>query len=528
MPHILDCTMRDGGYYNDWDFSPEFVTDYLSLMNTLGVTHVELGFRFLKSQSHSGPWAYTPDSLVEMNQGSKSLNVGVMANLGELINATESTLRIIFPESPVVSFVRIACHFEELEHLPPLVQFLVQQGFQVGVNLMQVSERTKSELIIFGELINSISADFAYVADSLGALTPEETCRIFMGLGSVLTVPFGMHAHDNKGLALQNTLAAKNAGATMLDCTLAGMGRGAGNTRTEDLLAELGNCGEIPFHQDGFQPLNNFLNKHMVPLMADHKWGPSLPYRLAADWGIHPTFVQELLSENSDHRTVISSLQALSTQESSRFNPMMLDSGSYNQVEEDPRVSDSFSSAVGKDVLIVGGGPTASLHQLQVLQHALDSGATILLLNLAWPDHSGAAGTFRVGANRMRLGVNADKFWGSKNPTISPISPPSDAQDTVKNSVLPIKRSSGEIDFRDGAAFVPNELTLSYALALSIYLEAETVFLAGIDGYDDGDVRNSEIIESVSAFKAGRPSIGIVSLTPTKLPVVTRSPYWRG
>jgi 4-hydroxy 2-oxovalerate aldolase len=128
----------------------------------------------------------------------------------------------------------------------------------------------------------------------------------------------------------------------------------------------------------------------------------------------------------------------------------------------------------------------------------------------------------------MRLGVNADKFWGSKNPTISPISPPSDSQDTVKNSVLPIKRSSGEIDFRDGAAFVPNELTLSYALALSIYLEAETVFLAGIDGYDDGDVRNSEIIESISAFKAGRPSIGIVSLTPTKLPVVTRSPYWRG
>jgi hypothetical protein len=128
----------------------------------------------------------------------------------------------------------------------------------------------------------------------------------------------------------------------------------------------------------------------------------------------------------------------------------------------------------------------------------------------------------------MRLGVNADKFWGSKNPTICPISPPSDGLEAVTNSVVPIKSSSGEIDFRDGAALVPNELTLSYALALSIYLEAETVFLAGIDGYGDGDVRNSEIIESVSTFKAGRPNIELVSLTPTKLPVVTRSPYWRG
>ena len=527
MLHILDCTMRDGGYYNDWNFSPEFVTDYLSLMSELGVTHVELGFRFLKSQSHSGPWAYTPDSLVEMNQGSKDLNVGVMANLGELVNASESTLHAMFPKSPVVSFVRIACHFEELEHLPPLVQFLVHQGFQVGVNLMQVSERTKPELTFFAELVNSLSVDFAYVADSLGALTPEETSRIFLDLGSALTVPFGMHAHDNKGLALQNTLAAKNAGATLLDCTVAGMGRGAGNTSTEDLLAELSNCGEIPFNQDSFQPLNNFLNKHMVPLMADHKWGPSLPYRLAADWGIHPTFVQELLSEDSDQRAVISSLQALSKQESSRFNPMMLDGG-YDQVEEGLKVSDSLSSAVGNHVLIVGGGPNASLHNRQVLKHATDRGITILILNLAWPDHSGTPGTFRVGANRMRLGVNAHKFWESGNPTISPLLPPSDALDTVTNSVVPIKTSSGEIDFRDGAALVPNELTLSYALALSIYLKAETVFLAGIDGYDDGDVKNSELIESLSTFKAGRPEVELVSLTPTKLPVVIRSPYWRG
>jgi len=528
MLHILDCTMRDGGYYNDWDFSPEFVTDYLSLMSELGITHVELGFRFFRSQSHSGPWAYTPDSLVEVNPDSKGLKLGVMANLGELISTPDLTLAKIFPRSSVISFVRIACHFEELDHLSSLVEFLKGQGFEVGVNLMQVSERTKSDLIFFGALVNSLSVDFAYVADSLGALKPEDTTRIFLELGSVLTVPIGMHAHDNKGLALQNTLEAKKSGATMLDCTLAGMGRGAGNTKTEDLLAELSNSGEISFDPDSFQPLNNFLNKHMALLSAEHKWGPGLPYRLAADWGIHPTFVQELLSETSNHRDVISSLQALSTQESSRFNPTMLAGGSYNYVEKSLSVSEDLSSAVGKDVLIVGGGPTASLHRRQVLQYATDRRATILLLNLAWQDDVGAAATFRVGANRMRLGVNADKFWESRSPTISPFLPPHDALDVVTNSVVPIRSSSGEIDFRGGTAFVPNELTLSYALALSIYLEAQTVFVAGIEGYGGGDVRNSEIIESISAFKAGKPDIGIVSLTPTKLPLVTRSPYWRG
>ena len=528
MLQILDCTMRDGGYYNDWDFSPEFVTDYLSLMSKLGVTHAELGFRFFRSQSHSGPWAYTPDSLVPVNPDPKALKLGVMANLGELINAPESTLAKIFPRSSLISFVRIACHFEELDHLSSLVEFLKVQGFEVGVNLMQVSERTKSDLTFFGALVNSIPVDFAYVADSLGALKPEDTNRIFSELSSILNVPFGMHAHDNRGLALQNTLEAKKSGATMLDCTLAGMGRGAGNTRTEDLLAELSNCGEITFDQDNFRPLNDFLSKHMAPLMSEYNWGPSLPYRLAADWGIHPTFVQELLSESTDHRALIHSLQALSTQGASRFDPGMLTSGVPKNDEVTLSVSDSFSSAVGSDVLIVGGGSTGLLHDRQLLQYAADRGATILLLNLAWPDDLGAAGTFRVGANRMRLGVNADKFWQSTIPTISPLFPPSGALDAVISSFVPMRRSAGEIDFRDGAAFVPNELTLSYALALAIYLEAETVFLAGIDGYDDGDVRNSDIIESVSAFKAGRPATGLVSLTPTRLPVVTKSPYWRG
>jgi 4-hydroxy 2-oxovalerate aldolase len=528
MVYILDCTMRDGGYYNDWDFSPEFVIDYLSLMSELGVTHVEMGFRFLKSQSHSGPWAYTPDSLIDIFLGHKALSIGVMANLGELINAQDSTLLRLFPKTSIVNFVRIACHFEELAHLPAVVQFLVNQGFQVGVNLMQVSERTEADLVEFGALVNRLPVDFAYVADSLGALTPSDTGKIISTLGAALKIPLGIHAHDNKGLALQNSLSAKDAGATMLDCTLAGMGRGAGNTRTEDLIAELVRLEEIPFNQDSFQPLNNFLNKHMAPLKTAHDWGPSLPYRLAADWGIHPTFVQELLAEATDHQAVISSLQSLSSQDSSRFNPAMLESPGQKQSEEAPRFSGSLASFKGQPVLIVGRGPTALRHQPQVLHHAHAVGATILLLNLAWADHEGVHDAFRVGSNQMRLGVNSEKFWETKNATITPMSPPNKVQSNAENSVIPIQKSSGKIDFKDNVALVPNELTLSYALALSIYLEAPTVLIAGIDGYDEGDLRNSELIESLSAFKAGRPEIELVSLTPTRLPLITRSPYWRG
>jgi len=525
---VLDCTMRDGGYYNDWDFSPEFVSDYLKLMHSLGVTHVELGFRFLRVQSHEGPWAYSPDSLIEDYAMASELNIGVMANLGELIFAPDTSLEQLFPTSSLVKFVRIACHFEELSQLPRIVEFIANKGFKVGVNLMQISERTSAELAVFADIVNELPIEFAYFADSLGALKPEDASVIAAALNDLLLVPFGIHAHDNRGLALQNTLAAMNAGATMLDSTLNGMGRGAGNTRTEDLLAELRSSGEIVFDQGCFASLNAFLNQHMLPMMSKYRWGPSLAYRLAADWGIHPTFVQELLRESGNGEAVIQSLQSLATQDSTRFNPLMIGEKPDDSSAILAALSANFSAAKGRDVLITGSGSTAALHRRHLQNFCQENGVTTLLLNQAWPDAQPQINSFRIGANKMRMGANYLGFWQSSDELVSPAAPPIGTAVLGPHSVVPLNLKPGEIDFRDGTVTVPNDLTLSYALALALSLEAKTIFLAGIDGYENGDIRNSDIIEVLSLFKAQRPAISIVSLTPTKFPVTAKSLYWRG
>lgn len=528
MISVLDCTMRDGGYYNDWNFSPEFVTDYLGLMRRLEVTHVDLGFRFLRAQSHGGPLAYSPDSLIEDYEIASELNVGVMANLGELIVAPYESLERLFPSSSLVKFVRVACHFEELEHLPRIAKFITLKGFKVGVNLMQISERTPVELAAFADIVNKLPIDFAYFADSLGALKPEGASDIAATLNDLLMIPFGIHAHDNRGLALQHTLAAKKAGATMLDSTLNGMGRGAGNTRTEDLLAELSGSGDIVLDQGCFASLNAFLGEHMSPMMSKFRWGPSLAYRLAADWGIHPTFVQELLRESGSDAAVISSLQSLSTQDASRYNPLMIDKGKGGSSSAPIELGTNFLAAKGKNVTIIGGGSTAALHRRHVQNFCQEHKITSLLLNQAWPDAHSQVNSFRIGSNKMRMGATYSDFWRSSVELVSPDPPPGDLVLSASHSVVPLRLKTGVISFEDGAVSVPNDLTLSYALALSIFLDAETIFLAGIDGYENGDIRNSDIVEVLSLFKAQHPKVAIVSLTPTKFPVITRSLYWRG
>lgn len=166
--------MRDGGYYNDWSFSRSFATDYLGLLENLGMSHAELGFRFLRSKSHSGPWAYTPDSLMDSFSAPSTLKVGVMVNLGELAQVSPETISSMFPNSGSLDFVRIACHYDELGGLPKLVERLLDKGMEIGVNLMQVSERSEEDLEYFSKVINECGSNFAYIADSLGSLRPQQ------------------------------------------------------------------------------------------------------------------------------------------------------------------------------------------------------------------------------------------------------------------------------------------------------------------------------------------------------------------
>lgn len=77
---LIDCTLRDGGYYNAWNFPPMLIEDYLHAMLAVGVDIVELGFRSLKNQCFNGACFYTTDDMIESLNVPEGLRVGVMIN----------------------------------------------------------------------------------------------------------------------------------------------------------------------------------------------------------------------------------------------------------------------------------------------------------------------------------------------------------------------------------------------------------------------------------------------------------------
>ena len=128
---IIDCSFRDGGYYNNWHFSKNLVNKYFREISKSKITHVEVGFRLPiknKINKNYGLHRYTPDYFLKELKISENINLGVMVNLSDMLkNKTidSTTCELFFYEKfPKYNFVRLAAHIHEIDHLNIVVNFL--------------------------------------------------------------------------------------------------------------------------------------------------------------------------------------------------------------------------------------------------------------------------------------------------------------------------------------------------------------------------------------------------------------------
>ena len=148
--NLLDCTLRDGGYYNNWDFSENLIQSYLNNLSKTRIKYVELGFRNFKQNKPLGVTGYTNDKLLNKLNIPEKLKIGIMINAGEFKKNKLSplkNLKRLFPKmNKKISFVRFACHFEEVFLLKDCIPWLNSKGIEVFVNIMQISEIKKKQV----------------------------------------------------------------------------------------------------------------------------------------------------------------------------------------------------------------------------------------------------------------------------------------------------------------------------------------------------------------------------------------------
>ena len=116
----IDCTLRDGGYYNNWDFDKELINDYLKAISYTSINYVEIGFRSIINIGFKGPLAFSTDDYLKSIDIPRNINIGVMINATELLKESnkEIILEKLFPNSSKISpvnLVRIACRLDEID-----------------------------------------------------------------------------------------------------------------------------------------------------------------------------------------------------------------------------------------------------------------------------------------------------------------------------------------------------------------------------------------------------------------------------
>ena len=299
---VLDCTLRDGGYYNNWNFSIHLINKYLKVMSDIKVDYVEIGFRSLERKEFRGPCAYTTDQFLNDLKIPKTLKVGVMINGAELIKANtlkKNTLLIssLFKKAKFskVKLVRIASHYSELSKVMPVASKIKSLGYKVAINLMQISDRTENEIKQFCDLAKKYNMDAVYFADSTGSLNRYQTLEIVKNFKKNWKADLGIHAHDNMDMAMENAMMALNNGVSWIDSTVLGMGRGPGNVKTENLVLEL---EKIFKRKVNYNSLIKLIEDDFIPMKNKYGWGSNVYYYLSGLYGIHPSFIQGMLSAN--------------------------------------------------------------------------------------------------------------------------------------------------------------------------------------------------------------------------------------
>ncbi|WP_028388883.1 4-hydroxy-2-oxovalerate aldolase [Legionella fairfieldensis] len=233
----MDVSLRDGGHRTNFHFKTETLQKILTPLDRSGLEYIEIGYRNgslhpIENLGRAG-WC-DEDYLLLCRSLIKRAKIVVMAHPE---NITVSDLEEL--KRCGVSLLRICIAKGGVETAYPVINWAREAGLEISANFIHMSYYDDNELDDVVEKISQHNPDMIYFADSNGSMLPTNIEAIYKKYTRKYAIPLGFHAHDNLGLAQANVMAALSHGAQYIDASLAGMGKGIGNLKTEFFTAYL-------------------------------------------------------------------------------------------------------------------------------------------------------------------------------------------------------------------------------------------------------------------------------------------------
>jgi 4-hydroxy-2-oxovalerate aldolase len=244
IPDILEVTLRDGSYLIDFQFTAEDTGTIAAALEGIGFRWIEVGHGLGLNASQSGKGMAAATDEEYMEAAAQTLQHAKWGMFFIPGIGREEDIRLAATYG--MSFVRIGTNVTEATQAEPYIALAKELGLTVSYNAMKSYAVSPAEFGAVVAQVNSWGADIACLVDSAGSMDPDSVAAYLRAAKAESPSPLGYHGHDNLSLAMANTLRAIEEGVVLVDSSLQGMGRSAGNTVTEVLVAILQRRGALP------------------------------------------------------------------------------------------------------------------------------------------------------------------------------------------------------------------------------------------------------------------------------------------
>ena len=258
---VLDATIRDGGLVNNFMFTDDFINALYRANVKAGIDYMEFGYKASKELfdvNKFGKWKFCDEAAIReiVGDNNSDMKISVMADVGRCDYKKD----ILPREDSVIDMVRVATYVHQMPSAIEMIEDAKSKGYEVTCNIMAISNTQESDLDQALDMVAKRSAD------------------------------------NYQQLAFANTIEAAAQGVSLLDATMMGMGRGAGNCAMELLLSFLKNPKYNVF------PVLKFVEEHMLPLKESGAvWGYDIPYLLTGRLNQHPSAAIDYIKSGETH-----------------------------------------------------------------------------------------------------------------------------------------------------------------------------------------------------------------------------------
>ncbi|MDO1512938.1 aldolase catalytic domain-containing protein [Maribacter confluentis] len=498
-PLLLDCTLRDGGYYTNWDFDEDLVAEYCRTVENLPIDYVEVGYRSIPVKGYLGEYFYCPEYVLKkLKKLMPSKKLVIILNEKDI--RASHVNELLGPCKDYIKLVRLAIDPSNFKRAIVLAKAIKKMGFEVGFNVMYMSnwKENSSFLDLLEDLDNTI--DYFYMVDSFGGVFPKDVIEIIDLVKSKTNCALGFHGHNNLEMAMANTLTAIDHGCSIVDATITGMGRGAGNLRTELFLTYL---DSQKIERIEYNNLSAVVSK-FEKLKTEFLWGTSLPYMFSGANSLPQKQVMEWVGMN---RYPISSIvNALNNQKEA--------------VEDNLRLPVLLKESKFKKAIILGGGKTAR-NSSTAIKKLIKQNEDLCLV------HAGARNVGEyldvsceqfyalVGFESEKLLAEVKDFGSLSQICVYPPYP------RVMGTIIPkeiinLSKELSAVEFTTISSDSPLVLAIQIALDKGV----QEIYLAGFDGYETSINHTQYLVsqENQKVFDELLSSRDVIikCITPTK------------